>query len=260
MKVEDWSSAKTLAPLYRELKALDLLEHVAELEAFGFTVLPPETVGPPEQHEAVREALLRVACERKQCTEDELAEVFRDGQELLRFMLWDRSAVREDPADAGRDGADRIPARHQLHPEPLRRLGERRWRGAHRRSLRLGAVRDAHLPAGALHRELQLSALRLQQGGRRLGLRARQPPLAALAVARGVGVLGRSLPSGGSPARLHDHLGRPHLARFLSPPDRRPAADDARHLLPGAHADPGAVPAPPSPRRRWIAIRCALDA
>ena len=38
---------------------------------------------------AVREALLRVACERKQCTEDELPEVFRDGQELMRFMLWD---------------------------------------------------------------------------------------------------------------------------------------------------------------------------
>ena len=89
MEIEDWPSAKALAPLYRELKDLDLLEHVAELEAFGFTVLPPDVVGPPEQHEAVREALLRVACERKQCSEDELADVFRDGQELMRFMLWD---------------------------------------------------------------------------------------------------------------------------------------------------------------------------
>ena len=89
MEIEDWPSAKALAPLYRELKDLDLLEHVAELEAFGLTVLPPDVVGPPEQHEAVREALLRVACERKQCSEDELADVFRDGQELMRFMLWD---------------------------------------------------------------------------------------------------------------------------------------------------------------------------
>ena len=89
MEIEDWTSAKTLAPLYRELKELDLLEHVAELEAFGFTVLPPDVVGPPEQHEAVRDALLRVACERKRCSEGQLAEVFRDGQELMRFMLWD---------------------------------------------------------------------------------------------------------------------------------------------------------------------------
>jgi hypothetical protein len=89
MKVEDWPSAKHVPALYRELKELDLLEHVAELEAFGFTVLPPEKVGPPEQHAAAREAVLRVACERKQCTLDDLEEVFSDGQELLRFVLWD---------------------------------------------------------------------------------------------------------------------------------------------------------------------------
>ena len=89
MRIEDWPSAKSLSPLYRELKQLDLLEHVAELEAFGFTVLPPDVVGPPEQHEAVRDALLEVACERRKCSEGQLQEVFRDGQELMRFMLWD---------------------------------------------------------------------------------------------------------------------------------------------------------------------------
>jgi ectoine hydroxylase-related dioxygenase (phytanoyl-CoA dioxygenase family) len=89
MKIEDWPSAKTIPALYRELKSLDLLEHLAELDAFGFTVLPPEKVGPPEQHAAVRETVLRVACERKGCKEDQLADVFSDGQELLRFVLWD---------------------------------------------------------------------------------------------------------------------------------------------------------------------------
>ena len=89
MRVEDWTSAQSLPALYRELKQLDLLENVAELEAFGFTVLPPEKVGPPEQHEQVRGALIRVACERKDCTEADLPKVFRDGQELMRFMLWD---------------------------------------------------------------------------------------------------------------------------------------------------------------------------
>ena len=77
MEIQDWPSAKTLAPLYRELRQLGLLEHVAELEAFGFTVLPPEVVGPPEQHQAIRDALLRVACRRKGCDEAHLPEVLR---------------------------------------------------------------------------------------------------------------------------------------------------------------------------------------
>ena len=89
MDIQDWPSAKALAPLYRELKQLDLLEHVAELEAFGFTVLPPETVGTPEQHSTIRDALVRVACDRRQCDAATLPEVFVDGQELMRFMLWD---------------------------------------------------------------------------------------------------------------------------------------------------------------------------
>ena len=89
MDIQDWPSAKALAPLYRELKQLGLLEHVAELEAFGFTVLPPNVVGPPEQHATIRDALVQVACARRQCDEAALPEVFADGQELMRFMLWD---------------------------------------------------------------------------------------------------------------------------------------------------------------------------
>lgn len=72
MNIEDWPSAKTTAPLYRELKQLDLLEHLAELEAFGFTVLPPEKVGPPEQLEEVRAAVMRIAAERKGCAIEDL--------------------------------------------------------------------------------------------------------------------------------------------------------------------------------------------
>ena len=89
MHIEDWPSAKNLPALYRELKQLGLLEHVAELEAFGFTVLPPEKVGSFDQHEAMRDALLRVACERKSCSEAQLPEVYADNQELMRFLLWD---------------------------------------------------------------------------------------------------------------------------------------------------------------------------
>lgn len=89
MKIEDWPSGKTIPALYRELKQLDLLENLAELEAFGFTVIPPEKVATPEVHEQYQAAALRVACERKNCTPEELPGVFEDGQELLRFTLWD---------------------------------------------------------------------------------------------------------------------------------------------------------------------------
>ncbi len=89
MQIQDWPSAKTTPALYRELKQLDLLENLAELEAFGFTVIPPEKVGPPALHRQVREAATRVACERKGCATKELQDVYADGQELLRFCLWD---------------------------------------------------------------------------------------------------------------------------------------------------------------------------
>jgi hypothetical protein len=89
MEIKDWSSAKDTPALYRELKELDLLENLAELEAFGYTVLSPEKVGPAEQHEEAKEVVLRIACERKGCSRDELARVFSGGQELLRFVLWD---------------------------------------------------------------------------------------------------------------------------------------------------------------------------
>tara|TARA_Y100001934_G_scaffold17089_1_gene20319 strand:- start:689 stop:1699 length:1011 start_codon:yes stop_codon:yes gene_type:complete len=90
MQIEDWPSAKTRPALYRELKQLDLIENLAELEAFGFTVIPPDKVGDADFHARVQAAAHRVACERKDCADSNaLAESFREGQELLRFVLWD---------------------------------------------------------------------------------------------------------------------------------------------------------------------------
>ena len=89
MKIEDWRSTRKLSPLFRELAQMELLENIAELEAFGFTVIPPEKVGPPAQHEAVREAILRIACERRACTVEELPGLFDHAQEQMRFVLWD---------------------------------------------------------------------------------------------------------------------------------------------------------------------------
>ena len=54
MQIEDWPSAKDIPALYRELKELDLLEHLAELEAFGYTVLPPEKWAPSSSYKTPR--------------------------------------------------------------------------------------------------------------------------------------------------------------------------------------------------------------
>ena len=64
MEIKDWSSAGDIPALYRELKELDLLEHLAELEAFGYTVLPPDKVGSAEQHEEAQRLLARRVVQR----------------------------------------------------------------------------------------------------------------------------------------------------------------------------------------------------
>ncbi len=89
MKIKDWSSTGSRSALYRELKQLDLLENIAELDGFGFTIIPPEKVGPPDHHEAVKQAVLRVAAKRKGCSIEELPQFFDQGQELMRLVLWE---------------------------------------------------------------------------------------------------------------------------------------------------------------------------
>ena len=56
MKIKEWSSCPTQAKLYQELDQLGLLENIAELDVFGFTVIPPEKVGPPDIHARVKAA------------------------------------------------------------------------------------------------------------------------------------------------------------------------------------------------------------
>ncbi len=88
MKIEDWESAESMPMLYRELQQLGLETNIAELEAFGFTVVPPEKVAPPEFHEEVKEALLRVVSDRFGSIEDS-GDFWNESNENIRFILWD---------------------------------------------------------------------------------------------------------------------------------------------------------------------------
>jgi ectoine hydroxylase-related dioxygenase (phytanoyl-CoA dioxygenase family) len=94
MKIDDWESADTLPKLYRELQELGLELNVAELEAFGYTIVPPELVGPPDLHSAVRAALLAVGGRRSGETPDVKGGTTHTDQrhalgQVARFILWD---------------------------------------------------------------------------------------------------------------------------------------------------------------------------
>lgn len=88
MEIGDWQSAGSVAPLYRELKQLGLESNIAELDTFGFTVVPPEKVGPPEFCQEVREALERTMIRRY--GEDGLSpDRWANINDIQRFMLWE---------------------------------------------------------------------------------------------------------------------------------------------------------------------------
>ena len=88
MKIGNWESAESMPMLYRELRELGLETNIAELEAFGFTVVPPEKVAPPEFLEAAKKALLRIVSDRFGSIEQS-GNLWNESNENIRFILWD---------------------------------------------------------------------------------------------------------------------------------------------------------------------------
>lgn len=64
MKLEDWETTADLNPIYADIRALGLEQNIAEHDAFGFTVVPPEKVASPEFNERLRKAILQVHARR----------------------------------------------------------------------------------------------------------------------------------------------------------------------------------------------------
>ena len=88
MEIEDWKSVGSLAPLVRELRQLGLESNIVELEVAGFTVVPPEKVGPPEFCEGVREALERTML-RRYGADGLSPKRWANVNDIQRFMLWE---------------------------------------------------------------------------------------------------------------------------------------------------------------------------
>lgn len=65
MNIAGYGTSKTIDPLMEELEKYDLFRHVAELEAYGMTVVPPEKMhSAPGFIERLRSAILRT-CEKR---------------------------------------------------------------------------------------------------------------------------------------------------------------------------------------------------
>ncbi len=64
MEFGDFKATETFNPVYKRIKELDLEQHVMDLDAYGFTVVPPEKVAPPEFLTRIRDTVLRIANER----------------------------------------------------------------------------------------------------------------------------------------------------------------------------------------------------
>jgi ectoine hydroxylase-related dioxygenase (phytanoyl-CoA dioxygenase family) len=103
MEIGDWTSLGSVAPLYRELRELGLEANIAELEVLGFTVVPPEKVGPPDFCDEVREALERTLLRRYGPT-GLAPERWANVNDIQRFMLWEDTAFERlswNPAGLG---------------------------------------------------------------------------------------------------------------------------------------------------------------
>ena len=103
MQIKDWPSCPNQAKLYRELAQLDLLENIAELDVFGFTVVPPEKVAPPAFHARVKDALVRVM-EGRFGALDPDGMTWKDRNQIFRMILWEDRVFEElvlNPAGLG---------------------------------------------------------------------------------------------------------------------------------------------------------------
>ena len=54
MEFGDFRATEAFNPTYKRIKELGLEQNVLDLDAYGFTVIPPEKVAPPEPEYAAR--------------------------------------------------------------------------------------------------------------------------------------------------------------------------------------------------------------
>ena len=64
MQFGKFENMESINPTYNRIKELGLESHVIDIDTYGFTVIPPEKVAPPEFLERIRATVLKIAEER----------------------------------------------------------------------------------------------------------------------------------------------------------------------------------------------------
>jgi hypothetical protein len=86
MEIGDWRATRELNQTYREIRDLGLESNLAELEAFGFTVI--EDALPPALTKELKAAILRIASESVGRELDEDGETEYRGMEFQPYLLF----------------------------------------------------------------------------------------------------------------------------------------------------------------------------
>jgi hypothetical protein len=86
MEIGDWSATEDLNDLYRDIRTLGLESNLAELEAFGFTVI--ENALSPEVTTKLREAVLRAAEQKFERPLDLEGEEQHREVQLIPYLLY----------------------------------------------------------------------------------------------------------------------------------------------------------------------------
>ncbi|MGH8259551.1 MAG: phytanoyl-CoA dioxygenase family protein [Steroidobacteraceae bacterium] len=100
VQIANWTTAGYMSHLYPELRQLEVEPNIAELQAFGFTVLSPRQLRAGDLHERVLKAVASVSARRARVAPD-----FESGQshrgmvhplgQLMRFILWEDAVFEE---------------------------------------------------------------------------------------------------------------------------------------------------------------------
>jgi ectoine hydroxylase-related dioxygenase (phytanoyl-CoA dioxygenase family) len=101
MKIGEWKEPPELSASYLRIRDLGLLDHLAELDTFGFTIIPPERAAPAGLVRRLRERILEISAERNRGIAPDLATgatnsdmVSPAGQHLF-FLLGEDPAFQE---------------------------------------------------------------------------------------------------------------------------------------------------------------------
>ena len=99
MEIGDWAATKDLNGIYREIRDHGLETNLAELEAFGFTVIPDALS--PQLTKELREAILRVSEEREGRHLDPDRETEYRDMKFIPYLLFKDPVFKQSVMNPG---------------------------------------------------------------------------------------------------------------------------------------------------------------